>query len=102
MTLRPSGLHAYPLPRALRPTLSQCDVVDFFCEANDDFEDYHSGGSGYYFLFCTRTKKWHRAESNAGEWTCPYWNYSEDFDPLPHLFACHQAHSQADRAIHTH
>jgi len=74
-----------PLPRNLRPTLSQADVADYFCEANDDFDE-DNYKSTPYFLYCRRQRAWHRAEDSAGDWRYARWSYSEDVDPTPHVY----------------
>jgi len=73
------------LPAKFRNALTQCDVADFFAAENDDFDvDFHSTP---YFLYVSRTRKWHRAHDNAGDWRCPYWSYASEYDPLPPLYA---------------
>jgi hypothetical protein len=81
---RPNHL-AFALPRALRQTITQVDVANYFAEANSDFDDDQS--PAFYYAFCARTKSWHRAESTSGDWCYPRWSDAREFDPLPALYA---------------
>ncbi len=78
--------HAFArLPRALCRPLTQCDVASLFAEQNSDFDDDHS--PAFFYAFCTRTKKWHRAEATSGDWRYPIWSDPREYDPLPALYA---------------
>ena len=72
-----------PLPRNLRPTVTQVFVADLFATDNNDNIEEHAS----YFGFCRATRAWHVCEDIYNtQWLHPTWSYAEERDVVPLLY----------------